>query len=289
MTASDPGAAGAASQDPYTERVLATRIIDTLLREDYGGLSRRVRSHDGSAVLDLPAGARSQRRALPLERDGFLADFRLLRTATGLPAAALTLDEVDAAITAVSDPRDCAGVTAFAAECRQALAGLRLSRRHQPAVLDGLARTWHADPAARLGWRGLPGYEALAAGLPHPVYPTSESRPGFSDEDSLRYAPEHHPEFALCWVAVPRSRLTVGERAPFPAGWPSLPEVGLPAALAATHDLLPVHPVTARGQLARAIAEAGLSEPEGGTAAAVVAPRTWLRVTPTLSLSLIHI
>ncbi len=153
-----------------------------------------------------------------------------------------------------------------------------------PPSAAGLARAWHADPGARLGWRGLPGYEALAAGLPHPVYPTSESRPGFSDEDSLRYAPECGPEFALCWVAVPRSRLTVaGERAPLPAGWPALAEVGIPAALAATHELLPVHPVTARGQLARALAEAGLSGPDGGTAGAVVAPRTWLRVTPTLS------
>ena len=284
MTAGHTGTAETASQEPYAERVLATRIIDTLLRENYGGLSRRVRCHDGRAVLDLPAGADSPDRALPLERDGFLADFRLLRTVAGLPAAALTLDEVDAAITAVSDPRDSEGVAAFAAECRQALAGLRLTRRRQPAVRSGLARAWQADPGARLGWRGLPGYEALAAGLPHPVYPTSESRPGFSDEDSLRYAPECGPEFALCWVAVPRSRLTVaGERAPLPAGWPALTEVGIPAALAATHELLPVHPLTARGQLARALDEAGLSGPEGGTAGAVIAPRTWLRVTPTLS------
>ncbi len=43
VTGGRPGAAATASQEPYTERVLATRIIDTLLREDYGGLSRRVR------------------------------------------------------------------------------------------------------------------------------------------------------------------------------------------------------------------------------------------------------
>ena len=80
------------------------------------------------------------------------------------------------------------------------------------------------------GWRGLPGYEALAAGLPHPAYPTSESRPGFSDEDCA----------ALRAGVRPGVRAVLGRRAAFPAdrggassrrarpGWPTLPEVGLP-------------------------------------------------------------
>jgi siderophore synthetase component len=277
------GAAGRANSDSQAERVLAARIFDTLLREGYGGLAGRVRQLGGSTVLDLPAGRTGRGRTLPLEHDGFLADFRLLRTAAGLPAAALTLDDVDAVIAAVSDPRDHAGVTAFAAECRQALAALRLRERYQPAALDRLARAWRAVPDARSGPGGLPGYEALAASLPHPAYPTSESRLGFSAEDSLRYAPEYYPEFALSWVAVPRSRLTVaGRPAPSP-GWPAMPEVGLPEALAATHDLLPVHPVTARDQLELVLAEAGLTEPAGGVAGAAVAPGTALRVIPTLS------
>jgi siderophore synthetase component len=275
---------GGASGWSYSERVLAARIIDTLLREDYGGLSRRVRRHPGGVVLDLPTDRDGPARALALERDGFLADFRLLRTEAGLPDAELTLGDVDAAVEAASDPRDCAGVAAFARECRQALAALRLRQRHQPAALARLAQAWQAAPGARSGWRGLPGYEALAAGLPHPAYPTSASRPGLSDEDALRYAPEYWPEFTLRWVAVPRSRLTVaGRLAPPPAGWPTMPEVGIPAALAATHDLLPVHPVTARDQLAQALAEAGLSGPGDGASAAVVAPGAALRVTPTLS------
>jgi hypothetical protein len=282
------GRAGAArpakNEDSYPERAVASRVVDTLLREGYGGLSGRVRCHDGSAVLDLPVSGGGPGRTLPLERDGFLADFRLRRTPAGLPAAALTLDDVDAAIAAVSDPRDYGGVAAFAAECRQALAALRLRERHRPAALGRLARAWQAAPENWSGWRGLPGYEALAAGLPHPAYPTSESRLGFGDEDALRYAPEYCPQFALCWVAVPRSRLTTaGVPAPRPAGWPTMPEVGITAALASTHDLLPVHPVTARVRLAAALAEAGLSGPEGGTERAVVAPGTGLLVTPTLS------
>ncbi|HEX4788988.1 MAG TPA: IucA/IucC family protein [Actinospica sp.] len=285
MTVGSAGAAGPPDTEAtHPERIVASRVVDTLLRERYGGLSWRLRCHDGSAVLDLPGGNGGRARTLPLERDGFLADFRLPRTAAGLPATALTLDDVDAAIAALSDPRDRDGVAAFAGECRQALAALRLRERHRPAALGRLARAWQAAPATRSGWRGLPGYEALAAGLPHPAYPTSESRSGFSDEDALRYAPEYGPEFALCWVAVPRFRLTsAGELAPRPAGWPTMPEVGIPAALAATHDLLPVHPVTARGRLALALAEAGLSWPAGGPERAVVAPGTGLLVTPTLS------
>jgi siderophore synthetase component len=267
----------------HSERVLASLIIDTLLREGYGGLAGRVRRLLDGMVLDLPVGRTGRGQTLPLEHDGFLTDFRLLRTAAGLPAAALTLDDVDVVIAAISDPRDGAGVTAFAAECRQALAALRLRERHQPAALDRLARGWRAVPDTRSGPGGLPGYEALAASLPHPAYPTSQSRLGFSDADSLRYAPEYYPEFALSWVAVPRSRLAVaGRPAPSP-DWPAMPEVGLPEALAATHDLLPVHPVTARDQLELVLAEAGLTEPAGGVAGAAVAPGTALRVIPTLS------
>jgi siderophore synthetase component len=294
----DPAAPAAAPRPvtarTYAERVLASRIIDTLLREDYGGLAARVRRRDGTAVLDLPAGPGSADRSLPLESDGFLTDLRLLRTAAGLPATALTLDDVDAAVAAVSDPRDHAGVAAFAAECRQALAALRLRERHRPAALGRVAGEWRAVPDARCGPRGLLGYEALAATRPHPAYPTSESRLGFSDEDTLRYAPEYYPRFELRWVAVPRSRLTMaGRLVPPPAGWPAMPQVGLPEGLAATHDLLPVHPVTARDQLDRALAEAGLPVvsppaaglPANGSAAgvAVVAPGTALRVIPTLS------
>ena len=39
--------------------------------------------------------------------------------------------------------------------------------------------------------------------MPHPAYPTSACRLGFTDADSLGYAPEHLPEFELRWVAVP--------------------------------------------------------------------------------------
>jgi siderophore synthetase component len=262
------------------ERELAARVIDTLLREDYAGLSRRLRLRDGTPVLDLPA-EHGAGPVLPLERDGFLADFRIPR----LPAASrppLTLDDVDSALRAISDPLDGEGVTAFAAECRQALAAFLLRERHQAGIHGRLARLWRAAPDALSGGSGLLGYEALAATMSHPAYPTSASRLGFSEDDSLRYAPEYLPEFALRWVAIPRSRLvTAGPHDHRPTGWPTARAVGLQESVDETHALVPVHPVTARRELGRALAECGLTG--SGLAGAVIAPGASLRVTPTLS------
>jgi len=262
------------------EHELAARIIDTLLREDYGGLARQVRPVPGGRALHLPG---DDGLLLPLERDGFLADLRIQRTAAGLPCSPLTLDDVDSALAAVSARPDAAGVAAFAAECRQALATLRLRAGGLPDASSRLAQLWPEPSRLPAGPCGLLAYEALAATLPHPAYPTSESRPGFSADDSRRYGPEYLPRFALHWVAVPRSRLVTAGPPDRPAGWPSPATVGLPESLAATHELMPVHPVTARGELGRALAAAGLAGPPRASRA-VVAPATALPVVPTLSI-----
>jgi siderophore synthetase component len=236
------------------EHELAVAVIGTLLREDYGGLSRRVRQTPDGPVLDLPAGP-----VLPLEPDGFLADFRIA------PAAPpLALRHMDALLTEICDPRDADGVVAFGAECRHALAALRLRDRHPPAA--GPAAS--VAPRSWLGPAGALRYDAVAAATPHPAYPTWAARTGFTGDDVLRYAPEHQPEFQLRWAAIPRTALVRAGR-DRPAWWPDPAAVGL-RALADTHDLLPVHPVTARDVLA-------------GTAHAVLAPAAALRVRPTLS------
>jgi hypothetical protein len=262
------------------ERELAARVIDTLLREDYAGLSRRLRVQHGMPVLDLPAEQGAAGPVLPLEPDGFLTDLRILRLPGSRPS--LTLDDVDSALRAVSDPLDSDGVAAFGAECRRALAALLLRERHHSGIRGRLALLWRAGPDALSGGGGLLAYEALAATMPHPAYPTSESRLGLGGDDSLRYAPEYLPQFALRWVAIPRSRLvTAGSHDHRPTGWPTAPAVGLPESVDDSHELMPVHPVTARHELGRALAESGLAE--GGQAGAVIAPGTSLRVTPTLS------
>src|SRR6266496_1786611 len=60
--------AGAGDRDAEAE--LAAAVVETLLREDYAGLSRHVRVAGDEAVLGLPGGL-----VLPLRPDGFLADF----------------------------------------------------------------------------------------------------------------------------------------------------------------------------------------------------------------------
>jgi siderophore synthetase component len=269
-------AGGSTAGGDTVEGELAARVIDTLLREDYGGLSGRLRLDAGGPALELPANHGGAGRMIPLDQDGFLADFRIQRTPAPRPCPPLTLGDVEAALAAVSDPLDSEGVAAFTAECREALATLRLRERHLPAALGRLARYWREGPDGRSGPRGLLGYEALAAARPHPAYPTAESRPGFSGSDALAYAPEYLPEFELRWVAVPRSRLVTAGLPDRPPDWPTAAAVGLPDAIAATHDLLPVHPVTARRALGRALAEIDVP--------ASIAPGTSLRVTPTLSM-----
>jgi len=271
-----------ASEPSGSEHELAARVIDTLLRENYADLSRRVRAVHGGHVLALPAGPGDADLVLPLEPDGFLADFRIRRARQPV-SARLTLHDVESGLAAISDPLDSAGVAAYIAECRQALATLRLRDRCPPGVRAGLARRWRSGRGAWSGASGQLAYEALAAAMPHPAYPTSECRLGFDEEDTLRYAPEYLPEFELRWVAVPRSRLVMaGSHAQRPRGWPTPREVGLPESVADTHDLMPVHPVTARHELGRALAEAGLTG--APMAGAVIAPCAWLRVTPTLSV-----
>jgi hypothetical protein len=262
--------AEALTRDAAIEAELAAAVVDTLLREDYAGLAGRVRATADGTVLDWPGGP-----PRALRPDGFLADFAVERQ------TALTLKDVGSLLAAAAPAADAGGVAAFGAECQQALTTLRLRERHPRDV----------PPGPWVGPEGAVHYDALAAARPHPAYPTSACRLGFTDEDSLRYAPEFRPEFELAWVAIPRAAL-VTARAGHPAWWPEMTEVGLPVDLYASHELLPVHPLTARLGLAQALAEADVTEagPTGGRlagagmAGAVVAPGRWLAVRPTLSI-----
>jgi hypothetical protein len=263
-----------AARDAAIEAGLATAVIDTLLREDYAGLAGRVRATADGPVLDWPGGP-----VLPLRPDGFLADF-----AVAGPAP-LTLGDVSSLLAAVAPAADAGGVAAFGVECRQALATLRLRERHLREGTTGGEQPRDLAAGSWLGAGGAVGYDALAAARPHPAYPTAACRLGFTDEDSRRYAPEFRPEFELAWAAIPRTAL-VTSRPGRPDWWPEMTEVGLPAGLADSHELLPVHPLTARLGLAQALAEAGLAGGGlGGDAlgGAVVAPGRWLAVRPTLS------
>lgn len=200
-------------REPY----LAARVLNALLREEYGGLAGRVtRSKEGVALV-LPGGRRVRLTPGSLFQDFVVA-----------PEEALHLEEVLHALRKVSAPADAPGVEAFVQECREALRALDLHDFHREEVFT------------RLGHDAV-RYETLAAFVDHPVYPTARCRIGLTDDELTAYAPEFAPSFELRWAAVPRERQT-GAEIP---GTPGFTVIGLAGRLAETHALFPVHPLTA--------------------------------------------
>ncbi|MEU1393057.1 MULTISPECIES: IucA/IucC family protein [unclassified Nonomuraea] len=172
------------------EAYLAARVLDALVREDYGGLAARLdRTRAGAGLL--------------------LADGRWVRMVAGspfqdfvvAPDERLGLEQVLETLVEVSEPADAEGVAAFFDECLTALSALELHDAHAGEVL-----------------RHGPSYETLAAFADHPVYPTSRARIGASDRDLLAYAPEFAPSFALRWAVVPHAGTALPADVPRPAG-----------------------------------------------------------------------
>jgi siderophore synthetase component len=208
------------------EAYLAARVLNALLREDYGGLAARVtRTKDGVGMS--------------------LADGRWVRLAPGLlfqdfvvaEGERLGLEQVLETLVEVADPADSEGVAAFFEECLAALSALELHDAHAAEVL-----------------RRGPSYEALAAFVDHPVHPTSRARIGLSEDDLLAYAPEFAPSFRLRWAVVPRRALAPGSAARLPADAAPCGPVEEPVAgdgggaaweVGPDGVLFPVHPLTA--------------------------------------------
>ncbi|MFF4275405.1 IucA/IucC family protein [Streptomyces sp. NPDC001536] len=247
------------------EEELLTRVLSALLREDVVGLrtgSTLVHRPDGP-WLRLPSAGDAL--LLPVVEDGFQCEYAarlplLVRESDG--AELTSYETVLTALRALADPVDREGYDAFAEECRQTLATLRLHRATRAEVEGRLG----GDPAR---WPAL-AYDTLAARLDHPVYPTARGRSGLSELQLQAYAPEFHPRFALRWIALRRETVTL--TGTLPDFWPSLRKLGL-AGLEGTHVVLPVHPLTVD-----ALRDAGL--PDG----AVFADRPHLDVVPTLSM-----
>lgn len=276
--------AGQETAGAAEESELLLRVLSALLREDVVGLrsaGTRLERPDGP-WLRLPAGPAAGALLLPLAADGYQSTWAarlplLVRESDG--ARLTTVDAVLTALGALADPADRPGFDAFAEECRQTLATMRLHTRTRDAVDRLLTERHGAAPAA---WQGLAGglaYDTLAARTDHPVYPTSRGRSGLDEDQLHAYAPEFHPRFALRWLAVPRAATTVagGGTAALPACWPTPGELGLPD-LDASHLALPVHPLTLGDPLREALRETGL---EGD---AVLSARPLLDAVPTLSM-----
>lgn len=254
------------------EQALIVRVLETLLREDVGGL------RTGGALVAVPELDAGRWLAtgdllVPVSAGGFLADFSVRRPLLvdrerGALTWCVRLDDVLDAVAPHGDAEAEAGFAAFRAECGDALAALEVQDGCREPVLRRLAAGLAQDPGGARGLRGSLLADTLAAHLGHPLYPTSQARPGLTAADLRAYAPEFAPEFALRWVLLPRDAVVA--RGGLPAFWPQPDDPGRVA--------FPVHPVTAAGPLRAALREAGLSD----RAAVVAAP--WLEVRPTLSL-----
>ncbi|MFD9727898.1 IucA/IucC family protein [Streptomyces sp. NPDC059072] len=258
------------------------RVLGALLREDVVGLRTRTTTVDRAdgRWLRLPAGD-GDALLLPVAPDGYQGEYgaRLPLLARESDGRELTThDEVLGALRVLADPADRAGFDAFAEECRQTLATMRLHDRTRHEVATALTAAHGEDPA---DWTGLAAgiaHDTLAARLDHPVYPTARGRSGL-DEDQLRaHAPEFHPRFGLRWIVLPARDLTVaGGPDALPDAWPSPAALGLPG-LDGSHLALPVHPLTVGAPLREALGAAGLAD------RAVLAERPYLDVVPTLSM-----
>ncbi|MEV0096839.1 IucA/IucC family protein [Streptomyces sp. NPDC050738] len=273
---------GAGAEHDTTESELVLRVLSALLREDVVGLrthSTLERRTDGD-WLRLPAGEGTS-LLLPVGDDGFQCAYaaRLPLLRHEPDGTRLTdLDTILASLRMLAEPVDRGGFDAFAEECRQTLATMRLHHRVHPQVTAGLTASHGADPAAWTGLASSLAYDTLAAHLDHPVYPTARGRSGLSDTQLRSYAPEFHPRFRLRWLALPKSALTLqGLTDELPGFWPSPADLGLPA-LATTHLALPAHPLTVGEPLREALRTLGLED------AAVLAEQPYLDVVPTLSM-----
>ncbi|MEU0685858.1 IucA/IucC family protein [Streptomyces uncialis] len=257
------------------------RVLSALLREDVAGLrtrTTRVERADGSWLrLPLPGGGAL---ALPVEPDGFQCELAarlpLLRQEGegGTAADLTTTDAVLGALKDLADPPDRPGFDAFAEECRLSLTAELLHRDTRDEIAARLSGTYGPDPAR---WTDPLPFDALAARLDHPVYPTGRGRSGLTPRQLRSYAPEFHPAFRLRWLALPRTAVTDEGLSTTP-GWPSPSALGLDRALDDDHVALPVHPLTLGRPLADALAQRGLTD------RARLADRPHTEVVPTLSM-----
>ncbi|WP_433497866.1 IucA/IucC family protein [Sphaerimonospora sp. CA-214678] len=250
------------------ERYLAARVLNALIREDYGTIATRLTRDVNGVALRLASGRRVRLTSGSPFQD-FAVPVPPLTTDGRNHRGGPSLAEVLRTLGSVADPADAAGVAALARECRETLAALELHHRHRRRVRSRLR-------SAASG-RGLIFYETLAAEVDHPIYPTARCRLGLSPDDLVGHAPEFAPEFRLAWAAVPRDRVTATVDPGGLPWWPAPEDVGLPGAMSRTHVLFPVHPLTAP---ALAV---------DGPGPIVVAPEPYLTVRPTLSTRTVEV
>ncbi|WP_285448003.1 IucA/IucC family protein [Xanthomonas sp. LMC-A-07] len=270
------------------QHYITTRIIDACLREDLRGIASRGSAATPDAALlahwaapqpptqwwritHLPDGT----VWLPIHHGGYLqrtsacTDRWLVQRGTAVQlehGAAAWLQRLSQGL----DPDTQQLHRAYADEAACAAAHRGLARDAYAAQAPHLVQALHAADAAERAYR----CDQLASYRDHPFYPTARAKAGLAPTELSAYAPEFAPTFALHWLAIPQAQVSCTSTPPAEL-WPDLARVGLPAELAQTHQLWPVHPlVWAR------LEQDGFALPAGS----VRAPLTYLPVRPTLSV-----
>lgn len=282
-----------AEHDAY----ISGRVIDALLREDVracvskaevvspAALPAMLRAHEDRACawlrIDHFDGGRLW---IPVQRARFMQDWRcaglpLLWHGAGHLQELSTLDDIIACFARGLSDNAAALFSAFAEECAVALAHRAASETERVRWFDALRCD---GPAAQpdTWYARLLHYDRLGAFLDHPLYPTARAKLGFDLKALEAYSPEFQRGFQLRWLAVPKAiyHASVENEQGWPAIWPAFEEVGLPASMAATHALVPVHPFIWEQQLDAFLQRSGLA------ACVTRAPLPRLSVVPTLSV-----
>lgn len=275
------------------------RVVDTLLREDVREcVSRSETRLSGS----LPAGLSKYTTLtctwlkvthfgdgclwIPVTQSAFMQDWR----GAGLPLLwhedkqvkeLYAVEDILACFARGLPPASALAFHAFGVECQVAAEHRHVSEIEWERWFAEFRALHGAATGAQLpNWHArLLHYDRLGAFLDHPFYPTARAKLGFDADALTAYGPEFQRNFLLRWLAVPRALYypSSGDELSLSPLWPSFEVVGLPAAMADTHALVPVHPFVWAQQLDDFLDEAGLRE-------VVRAPRAYLAVSPTLSV-----
>ena len=295
VLAAAPALADTDAHDAY----ICRRVVDALLRENVRECVSRAVVRTGDALptlahLGKAGGAWLEVRHIgtgilwiPVVASAFMQTWR----SAGLPLVQdddrqlKPLDAVEAILACFAQGLAAAAAerfAAFAEECLVAADHRRISEAERKRWFAGFRAAYGGAPGARLpNWHArLLHYDRLGAFLDHPFYPTARAKLGFDADALAAYGPEFQRPFMLRWLAVPRDRYhpSADAATALPRLWPGVEAVGLPAAMAATHALIPVHPFVWDHQLDEFLRDADLHQ------SVVRAPQPCLAVVPTLSV-----
>ncbi|SFK90006.1 Siderophore synthetase component [Nitrosomonas aestuarii] len=275
------------------------RVVDTLLRENVRGCIDQAEVMPGDALstrwgMHLKENHQWLKIShfgdgniwIPVAQTTFMQRWR----GVGLPLLwqkdnkveeMYTLDDLIACFSQGLGPAAVSTFKVFAEECKLAVEHRQICENERERWFNEYnALNGKVTGAELPSWASrLIHYDRLGAFLDHPFYPTARAKPGFDFKSLAAYSPEFQNKFLIHWLAVPNAFFYPSEfnKQVLPQLWPSFDTIGLPAALADTHDLIPVHPFVWEYQLEDLLSAAAIPN-------IIRAPKPYLTVAPTLSV-----